>query len=220
MKLLISIFFFCFISNDAGIIEFCGDKLKSFNTCFNKKLLDTDLNDNIEFEKIINIELWNRKKIPMRIEFDELIFNNNDYHELYFVLKHFGRHRNQNALLKNDSQELWLDFCTNKGWSVNMTSIMLPNNVEVHGFDSNWKIKGTILSNNDNIFPNVRDEIQLHQGDLNQTLPLILKKYSNSKIYGVSFNCGSYNDTIQVLNHISSKLIKGIILFILYHLSI
>jgi hypothetical protein len=211
MFIITIIFCFCLVANDAGIIEFCGDKLKSFNKCIGKKLLDTDLHDDIEFHKILNIELWNRKRIPMRSDFDELIFYNNNYHVLYFVLKHFGRFRRDNSLLQYDAKAMWLDFGTNKGWSVNMSNIMLPNYVDVHGFDSKWKLQGTILSNNDNILPNVRDEIQLHRGYLNQSLPLFLIENPNIQIYGISFNCGFFDDTIYVLNNISSKLIKGIL---------
>jgi len=114
----------------------------------------------------------------------------------------------------------WLDFGVFRGWSVNMTSLMLQRSpVTVHGFDTweglpeQWQgHMGAGQFSTGGVLPLVRAGVHLHKGFFNETLPRWLKANPSTPIYGISVDCDLYNGSMDVLTLLGPLLQRGSII--------
>lgn len=150
-----------------------------------------------------------------------------------YIEKHLN-----NAMVFEDKRLLWkfaadaaqlktgllLEFGVFKGTSINFFADCFQDD-DLHGFDSfeglaeDWTgyhlPKGTFdLQGN---LPKVRDNVTLHKGWFDKTLPSFLKA-NTDPIKFCHIDCDTYESSLYVLEKIAPRLVKGsVILFDEYH---
>jgi hypothetical protein len=129
--------------------------------------------------------------------------------------------------------ELWLEFGVNRGWSANITSMMLGHlaskadhaagnaaikQQQVYGFDTftglpeKWRsFKQGFFSQNGNL-PPVRENVHLIKGLFSDTLPTFLTERSESKVAYINVDMDIYNGAVDVLRALLPRLHRGSIL--------
>ncbi len=120
------------------------------------------------------------------------------------------------AISAAEQDGLWLEFGVYYGRSINI--IAQYRDGLVHGFDSfaglpeDWKSgepKGSYSTNGR--LPAVRDNVRLHQGWFEQSLPVFLRHHSEH-VSLVHIDCDLYSSTATVLSQLACRFRPGTIL--------
>jgi hypothetical protein len=115
------------------------------------------------------------------------------------------------------SEGLILEFGVHKGVSINTLAACLPDR-QIDGFDSfvGFPIDGRTDWNQDfdlkGELPNVKENVRLHKGFFDVSLPRFLSSRPHDKIAFVHIDCDIYSSTRQVLDLLAPHLGPGTIL--------
>lgn len=133
------------------------------------------------------------------------------------------------AMIFSKVEELWnyaassaridggqiLEFGVFKGRSINHFAEIFSKDA-IHGFDSfeglaeDWTgyhlPKGTF--NLDGVLPKVKENVTLHKGWFDKTLPAFLKK-NTADIRLCHVDCDTYESSLYVLQRVAPRLVKG-----------
>ncbi len=111
----------------------------------------------------------------------------------------------------------YLEFGVFSGATISFIANQVGNSQAVHGFDSfeglpeNWGAakKGTF--NTDGVLPDVPDNVSLHKGWFDQTLPEFLK-HNNEPVAFLHADADLYSSTKTILDELTDRLIPGTII--------
>ena len=170
------------------------------------------------------INFLKRTQLPYRLSVYQLLRERAISDSADYASDHLGQ-----AMIFNKKEQLWnyaassaklengliLEFGVFKGNSINHFSKIFGSET-LHGFDSfeglaeDWRgyhlTKGTF--NLDGNLPKVNENVVLHKGWFDKTLPQFLKK-AKSKIRLCHIDCDTYESASYVLTEISDILVKG-----------
>jgi len=136
-----------------------------------------------------------------------------------FVLQniplHLGKSHYQlrkDAILNAKHGGLFLEFGVAKGFWINQFAKM--RDVTFHGFDSfeglpsDWSVYGKGHYNLGGVLPPVEDNVILHKGWFNESLPLFLEE-NKEKVSFIHMDCDLYDSTMTVLDLLRDRLLVG-----------
>ncbi|MFN7139857.1 MAG: TylF/MycF/NovP-related O-methyltransferase [Limisphaerales bacterium] len=113
---------------------------------------------------------------------------------------------------------LFLEFGVHEGRSINFISSVLPKEKLVHGFDSFEGLPGEWLFGRGKghfslggELPPVKENVRLHKGWFDQTLPEFLKKNPEPFAF-VHIDCDLYSSTRDILNLAKDRFVPGTII--------
>ena len=119
------------------------------------------------------------------------------------------------ALSKTDKKGLFLECGVYSGTTINHIASQVNNTI--HGFDSfqglpeEWGHVAAGTFSTHGVLPEVRDNVQLHIGWFNETLPEFVKKYSE-KISFLHIDSDIYTSAKTILTCLQKQIKKGTII--------
>lgn len=158
-----------------------------------------DLLLHLEMEAMQESIDYIKKNMP-----DSMIFTS--WHDLH-----------EHAMDHAEVKGLYLEFGVKKGETIRELASMTDNTV--HGFDSfqglpeDWK--GTSLHkgrfNKQGKLPVVPDNVKLHAGWFNESLPVFIKQYPEPVAY-MHIDCDLYSSTKTIFEHLTDRIVPGTVI--------
>ena len=135
-----------------------------------------------------------------------------------------GKENHLKFALAGIGEGLVLEFGVFKGQSINQIAAVIPDR-EIHGFDSfeglpeNWSGYNvtTAAFDQQGKLPNVKENVKLHKGWFNESLPPFLEEHPGPAAF-IHVDCDIYSSTKILLGELAGRIQAGtVIVFDEYH---
>ena len=135
-----------------------------------------------------------------------------------------GKENHLKFALAGIGEGLVLEFGVFKGQSINQIAAVIPDR-EIHGFDSfeglpeNWSGYNvtTAAFDQQGKLPNVKENVTLHKGWFNESLPPFLEEHPGPAAF-IHVDCDIYSSTKILLGELAGRIQAGtVIVFDEYH---